>query len=106
MIKHLTPEQLKASLDENNSMLLLDVREPWEYALCHIDKSVNISMSNISSTVEKFDPESEIVVICHHGIRSLQVANYLAERGFNKLTSLEGGVDAWAKSIDQTMPQY
>ncbi|MBI4005151.1 MAG: sulfurtransferase [Gammaproteobacteria bacterium] len=106
MTKQLTAEQLKADLDKNGSLLLLDVREPWEYQICHIDGSVNISMHLIPSSVEQLDPEKEIVVICHHGIRSLQVANYLAERGFNKVTSLEGGVDAWATSIDQTMPQY
>ena len=106
MVKQLTPEQLKASLDKNNPVLLLDVREPWEYEICHIDESVNISMSQIPSSLEQFDPEKEIVLICHHGIRSQQVANYLADKGFNKINSLDGGIDAWAKSIDQTMAQY
>ncbi|MBM2830739.1 MAG: rhodanese-like domain protein [Gammaproteobacteria bacterium] len=106
MIKQVTPEKLKISLDEDSSILLLDVREPWEYQICHIDGSMNISMLNIPSAIGELDPERETVVICHHGIRSLQVANYLADQGFNKITSLEGGVDTWAKSIDQTMPQY
>lgn len=106
MIKQVTPEKLKVSLDEDSSILLLDVREPWEYEICHIDGSMNLRMINIPSSIGELDPESETVVICHHGIRSMQVANYLADQGFNKVTSLEGGVDAWAKSIDQTMPQY
>ena len=97
---------MKAGLDEDSSILLLDVREPWEYQICHIDGSMNISMLNIPSAIGELDPERETVVICHHGIRSLQVANYLADQGFNKITSLEGGVDTWAKFIDQTMPQY
>lgn len=106
MIKQVTPEKLKASLDEDSPILLLDVREPWEYEICHIDGSMNISMINIPSSIEELDPGKETVVICHHGIRSMQVANYLTDQDFNKVTSLEGGVDAWAKSIDQTMPQY
>lgn len=86
--------------------MLLDVRAPWEYEICHLDKSINIAMSGIPSAIGELDPEKETVVVCHHGVRSLQIATYLEDQGFKQVSSLEGGIDAWAKFIDQTMPQY
>ncbi len=98
-------QQVSAHL-ENNTPYLLDVREPWEYDICHIVDSVNIPMSEIVSRVDEILEHEEIVVICHHGIRSLQVAGFLASRGAPALINLEGGVDAWAREIDPDMALY
>lgn len=90
----------------NKPPLLLDVREPWEYEKCHLDNSKLIPMRQIPAALDDLDQKQEIVVICHHGIRSRQVAYYLESEGFDKVINLEGGVEAWAKDIDPTMQRY
>ena len=105
-MKQFTPEELKQHLDEGNKPVILDVRETWEYEICHIDNSLHISMSQIPSRMDELDPDDEIIVMCHHGGRSMQVGNYLESQGFNNIINLAGGIDAWAKSIDTSMKQY
>lgn len=105
-MKQITPEELKHFLDQGNLPTLLDVRENWEFEICHIDKSINISMSMIPSRVAELDPEMDIVVICHHGVRSYQVASYLEAEGFTNISNLAGGIDAWAKTVEPVMAQY
>ena len=86
--------------------LLLDVREPWEYEICHIDGSVNLPMSQIAHRPPELPAKGEVVVICHHGIRSQQVIHFLQAQTTAKLINLDGGVDAWAREIDAEMPVY
>lgn len=105
-MKSITPTGLKAKLDAGEKLFLLDVREAWEYALCNIEGSINISMSNIEQMQTDVDPDEETIVICHHGMRSFQVANYLEAQGYNNITNLEGGVAEWARTIDTDMAQY
>ncbi len=105
-MESISPVALKARLDAGEKPFLLDVRESWEYALCSIEGSRNISQSNIEKIQQDLKPDDDIVVICHHGLRSLQVANYLIGLGFNKISNLEGGVDAWARTVDANMAQY
>jgi len=90
----------------NNPPLLLDVREPWEYQICHIEGSKLIPMNNIATEIGRFDPEQETIVICHHGIRSRMVANYLVRNGFKNVINLSGGVKSWAEQVDPNMPVY
>ena len=98
--------ELKGKIDAGEKPALLDVREAWEYETCHIEGSTNISMSNVQQILDTFKPDEEIVVICHHGMRSFQIASYLEGNGYGKIANLEGGVDAWAKSVDADMAQY
>src|SRR4051812_36107954 len=77
--------------------LLLDVREAWEYETCHIDGSQLVPMGDIPSRFNELDADAEVVVICHHGGRSMQVALFLEKQGFSSVSNLVGGVDAWAK---------
>lgn len=101
------PIQLKRYLDScTEQPLLLDVREQWEFDICHIENSELLPMSVLASQTDELDPERETVVICHHGIRSLQVCHYLEHLGFTNLINLEGGVEAWAHSVDLDMPKY
>ena len=86
--------------------LLLDVREPHEFSYCHIEGSVSMPMSKVFSDYAKLDPEQETVVICHHGMRSAQIANFLLSHGFSKIANLTGGVAAWAGQVDKSMPTY
>jgi rhodanese-related sulfurtransferase len=105
-MKNLKPAQIQQLLGSGHKLFLLDVREKWEFEICHIDTSQNIPMGAVPGLVEELNTEEEIVVICHHGARSLQVANYLEINGFSNVINLDGGVDAWAKTIDPNMPQY
>ena len=105
-MKSITPAALKTKLDAGEKPRLLDVREAWEYDLCSIESSTNISMSDIEQMLNEYRPDDEIIVICHHGMRSFQVANYLEGKDYSNITNLEGGVDAWAISVDADMAQY
>ncbi len=104
-MKNLSPRELEAWLREHQPQLL-DVREPWEYTICHLEGSELVPMREIPAWAETADPEQEIVVICHHGIRSRQVAIYLESRGFRNVINLTGGVEAWAREVDPQMATY
>lgn len=86
--------------------LLLDVREPHEFAYCHIDASINMPMSQVFAGYATLDPQRETVVICHHGMRSAQIANFLLNHGFSNIINLTGGVAAWASQVDPKMRTY
>ena len=86
--------------------VLLDVREPWEYKIVHLVDAVLIPMRQIPAAVDTLDHDRETIVICHHGVRSRQVALYLERLGFTNVVNLKGGMDAWAKHTDTTLPTY
>ena len=105
-MRTILPEELKKRLDAGEKPILLDVREPWEFSICKIEGSVNISMSEPEKLISELNANDEIIAICHHGMRSFQVCNYLENNGFNKVLNLDGGIDSWAKTIDTDMAQY
>ena len=105
-MNHIQPAELKARLAQGHSPLLIDVREAWEHQTAHIENSTLIPMGQVAGRVCELDPEAEIVVICHHGGRSMQVAAFLEHRGFSKVYNLTGGVDAWARTVDPSMQLY
>jgi rhodanese-related sulfurtransferase len=86
--------------------VLLDVRENWEFETCHIDGSVQIVMNTIPARIDELDEDAEIVCICHHGARSMQVAAFLERNGFGRMVNLTGGIHAWALQVDPAMPKY
>ncbi|QSA97194.1 rhodanese-like domain-containing protein [Methylococcus sp. EFPC2] len=103
----ITPSELKARLDrDSNPPLLLDVREPIEFKYCRIDGSLNMPMNEVFLKADDLDPDQETVVICHHGLRSAQIANFLIGKGFRHVVNLQGGVAAWANTVDPHMPTY
>lgn len=104
---NLPVHQLRDWLDQSPSPpLIVDVREPWEYNICRLEPSTLIPMGQIPKRLQELDPEQDIIVLCHHGIRSMQVCRYLAHHGFTKLYNVYGGIDAWAKEVDPHMDQY
>ncbi len=106
-MNHLTATQLKEYLGHvTPAPLLLDVREPWEFQTCHIDGSRNIPMSQVPADCRDLDAQQETIVICHHGMRSQRVAVYLEQAGFTNIVNLTGGVAAWAREVDPSMPTY
>jgi len=103
----MTPGELFAYLEQTAAPpLLLDVREPWEFEICHIPGSELVPMRRVHELTERLDPQREVVVICHHGIRSRQVAGYLESVGYAHMINLRGGVAAWARDVDTDMPTY
>jgi rhodanese-related sulfurtransferase len=107
-IQPLTAPDLSSWLadDARPKPVLLDVREPWEFATCRIDGSLPIPMNEIPSRFTELDLDVPIVCICHHGARSLQVAGFLAARGASDVHNLTGGVAAWARQVDPAFPTY
>ncbi len=106
-MRDLRPAELKQYLATTDAEpLLLDVREPWEFQICRIDGSQLIPMGQLAAAMNALDPTRETVVICHHGIRSMQVARYLDYQGFDNVINLAGGVAAWAREVDPAMPTY
>ena len=107
-MKQITAPALAARLKDpgQGKLLLLDVREPWEFQICRIEGSQLLPMGEIPARAGELDQGAEVVVICHHGGRSLQVALFLEKQGFSDVTNLTGGVDAWAKNVDPAMPVY
>ncbi len=98
--------QLNKELESGPQTVLLDVRDKWEYDLCHIDNSVNISLSEITERKDELDKQPRTVILCHHGMRSMIAGEYLISEGFEKIVNLEGGIDAWASTIDKSMTRY
>lgn len=105
-MKHIQPVELKDRLGNGSAPFLLDVREAWEHERARIENSILIPMGQIPGRVAEIDPEAEVVVICHHGSRSMRVAAFLEQRGFLSVYNLTGGVDAWARTVDPSMPVY
>ena len=106
-MNELNPEQLKAYINETHKLLLLiDVREQWEYDIVHLPNSKLIPTAELPDQLDTLDRDAELVMICHHGIRSRAAALYLEKQGFKKVHNLKGGIDAWARTIDHNMPTY
>ncbi len=92
--------------EDQPAPLLLDVREDWEVAIASIQGSRHIPMQQVPQRLDELDAEQETVVICHHGMRSQRVADYLEQQGFTRVLNLSGGVDDWARRVDPSMPVY
>jgi len=105
----ITTQQLRGLLAARNfeGLVLLDVREPWEFQAAHIQGSMLMPMGDVPSRAfQELDPEARIVAICHHGVRSMNVAVWLRNQGFDNAQSLRGGIDAWSAEVDPTVPRY
>ena len=107
-MKNIHATELSALLKtgENTRPVVLDVREPWEFALCQVPASVHIPMQQIPARLAELDDQRPIVCVCHHGARSLQVAMFLQQRGFETVYNLAGGIDAWSREVDPSVPTY
>jgi len=103
----ITPQAYAQLRQQPNAPILLDVRESWEYDTASIPNSLLIPMGDIPSRAHtELDPDAPIVVMCHHGARSLNVAIWLRDQGFTHAQSLSGGIDAWSRTIDPEVPRY
>jgi adenylyltransferase/sulfurtransferase len=100
------PRDVKQRLDRGEKLLLVDVREPHEHALCQIEGAVLIPMGSIPTNLQKLDTEEDVICFCHHGMRSLDVANWLRAQGVKSARSMSGGIDRWSVEIDPSVPRY
>jgi rhodanese-related sulfurtransferase len=95
-----------AQLLKQGEIKLLDVRTPQEYEIARVDGSILVDQSLAQEIVNTWPPDTRIVTICHHGMRSLDAAAYLRGHGFMKTQSMRGGIDAWSSTVDPTVPRY
>ncbi len=113
MIPQLDATSLAAARTAGRSIIMLDVREPWEFETARIEGSINVPMSKLSMSVSdvlamksEAGADADMVVICHHGVRSMACAQYLAGQGVQGLLNLRGGIDAWSSAVDPSVPRY
>jgi len=106
-MQHFTPRQLNDYLEGGDEKpLLLDVREPSEFAICHIEGSMLMPMRTVPARLFECKRDQAIVVICHHGHRSAMVAQFMEQQGYERVINLSGGVNAWAREVDLEMAIY
>jgi adenylyltransferase/sulfurtransferase len=103
---NITPEDLAAWQEEGRELLLLDVRTPLEHQTSRLDDSILVPLQMLPRRFEELDPNADIVVYCHHGNRSAHAVDFLRRMGYASSFNLAGGIDAWSKRIDPSVPQY
>jgi len=86
--------------------VVVDVREPWEFAHCRIDGAISMPLSQLPARLAELPATQDVILVCHHGSRSQQAALFLARNGFPRVFNLRGGVEAWALEVDPAMPRY
>jgi rhodanese-related sulfurtransferase len=107
MIEELSPREFLERRAAGAEMTLLDVREDWELNLAPVPSPIlHIPMGQIENRLGELNPQTTTVVICRSGGRSLQVARFLAARGFGSVQNLAGGILAWSRDVDPRIPQY
>ena len=97
---------LHARLKAGETLVLLDVREPWERNLCALPNSLHAPMQQVPTAINSLNPEDEVIVYCHTGVRSFHVGKFLEHNGFKNVANLRGGIEAWAREVDKTMARY
>ena len=107
-MERITAGELAAWLadERREKPVLLDVREPWEFEKARIEGATLMPMRELPSRIAQIDETKEVVAICHHGGRSMQVAVFLEKQGFKRVHNLVGGIDAWSRTVDPAVPLY
>jgi len=106
LVKEVSPTELKQLMDGGSRLLLLDVREPYEYDLCRIEGSKLIPLGELEQRIGELDGSSDVVVYCHVGMRSAHAVELLSSKGFGRVRNLKGGIRAWAEEVDRSVPVY
>ena len=104
--KSLSPQEVHRRLEAEDDFVLLDVRQPSEVDIARLDEAICIPMGEIPDKVDQLSKEKDIVVVCHHGIRSARVCDFLRSQGFERAYNLTGGIDAWSIDVDPSLPRY
>lgn len=99
-------QEVNARLAKGEKFLLVDVREPWEYALCKLPGATLIPLGALAANVKALLDAEEVICYCHHGMRSLDAAVWLRQQGVERARSMAGGIERWAEEIEQGMARY
>lgn len=102
----ISPLELAEKIQNGEKINLIDVREPLEHQIAFIKGAKLLPLSRFTEWIEELKPDEEIIVMCHHGIRSANVCLFLVRNGFEKVFNLEGGIDLWSKEVDTNVPRY
>ncbi len=97
---------VKKLYEQFEHFLVLDVREKWEWDIAHVDGAVHLPLKDIPSRINELDPARQIAVMCHHGGRSGRAADFLLQHGFATVYNVDGGIDAWSREINPSVPLY
>jgi rhodanese-related sulfurtransferase len=107
VVDSLTPEAVSQLLKEHpGRYTLLDVREADERELAAIEPSLHIPMNELPARLAEIPKNTKLIVYCHHGSRSMMVAGFLTGAGYSQLSNLDGGIDAWSRKVDPSVPRY
>ena len=102
----ITPADVKARLDQGEKLVLIDVREPWEYALCRIGDAKHVPLGSLAASLSTLPDVDEVICYCHQGMRSLDAAAWLRFQGIERAKSLVGGIERWSLEVDPKVPRY
>lgn len=105
-LTEIAPAALAVRLARGDAVTLIDVREPWEHEIGHLEHALLVPMQTVPSTHHTWDRNAEYVVYCHHGMRSGMVADYLRATGFTRVLNLVGGIDRWSVEVDPSVARY
>jgi len=100
------PLEVKQRLDRGEKFLFVDVREPWEYATSKIEGSTLIPLREIPANLVTLESADEVILFCHHGMRSMDAAAWLRSQGVTGARSMSGGIERWSLEIDPRVPRY
>ena len=105
-MREISVQDLDARLKAGETLVLLDVREPWERNLCALPNSLHAPMQQVPTVINTLNAADEVIVYCHTGVRSFHVGKFLEHNGFKNVANLRGGIEAWAREVDNTMARY
>jgi rhodanese-related sulfurtransferase len=105
-IPEATPAEIQQRLQAGEDLLLVDVREPGEVGIAALPDALVCPMSRAAEWIDRLPKEQPLIIFCHHGIRSMQVAMALAQRGHRNVTNMSGGIDLWSTQVDPGVPRY
>lgn len=106
MLANLTPLQIRDALASRADILLVDVREPTEHAIAHIDGATLIPMRSLPVEIAALQLDREIILFCHHGMRSEMAGTFLLAQGFSRVSHMVGGIDRWSDDVDPAVAKY
>ena len=106
MLANLTPLQIRDALASRADILLVDVREPAEHAIAHIIGATLIPMRSLPEEIAALPLDREIILLCHHGMRSEMAGNFLLAQGFSRVSHMVGGIDRWSDDVDPAVAKY
>jgi rhodanese-related sulfurtransferase len=102
----ITPREVQELRARDDQVLFVDVREQWEYDTAHLEGSVLIPLREIPGNLQRIENSEQVVIFCHHGMRSLDAAAWLRSQGVEGARSMTGGIDRWSTEIDSAIPRY